>query len=92
MDIKHEMNDTKGAFYFENGEGRIAELTYTRAGESKIIIDHTEVSDDYRGKGMGKALVFFAVEFARQYELSVLPLCPYAKSVFRRYDELQDVL
>ena len=33
-----------------------------------------------------------AVEFARERSIRILPLCPFAKSVFERVPELQDVL
>lgn len=90
--VQHQENDTKGRFYFESDNNILAELTYSVAGDDKIIIDHTEVGESYRGKGLGKSLVFFATEYARRQSISVLPLCPYARSVYRRYAELRDVL
>lgn len=90
--VQHQQNGSKGRFYYESDGNLMAELTYSVAGDDKIIIDHTEVSNSFRGKGLGKALVFFATEYARKQHISVLPLCPYARSVYRRYAELRDVL
>ncbi len=73
-------------------DGREAELTFTRAGDSRIIIDHTEVDPAFRGKGIGEALVAHAVEEAKRQGLKVLPLCPFAAAQFRRHPEWQDVL
>jgi len=56
------------------------------------IIDHTEVSDALRGTGAGKKLVTEAVEYAHMYNLKILPLCPFAKSVFEKTTEFEDVL
>jgi uncharacterized protein len=67
-------------------------MTYSIAGEDKIIIDHTEVSPAYNGKGIGKKLVVEAVEFARINNIKILPLCPFARSVFARNKDLRDVL
>lgn len=67
-------------------------MTYTWAGEQKFIIDHTEVGADFSGQGIGKRLVMAAVGFARENGLKIMPLCPYAKSVFQRYSEIGDVL
>ncbi|MAO64432.1 MAG: GNAT family N-acetyltransferase [Balneola sp.] len=92
MEIQHESTDTKGTFFIEKDGKRIAEMTYSKAGTDKIIIDHTEADEAYRGEGLAKKLVFHGVEFARENELKVLPLCPYAKSVIQRNEELQDVL
>ncbi|MEX0609912.1 MAG: GNAT family N-acetyltransferase [Balneolaceae bacterium] len=92
MNIQHEESETKGAFFILNDQNkRTAELTYSKAGADKIIIDHTQISDENRGKSYGKQLVFHAVEFARSNNLKVLPLCPFAQSVFQRFPELNDV-
>jgi hypothetical protein len=67
-------------------------MTYTWAGQDKIIIDHTEVSDKLKGKGAGKQMVMKAVEFAREHHLKIIPLCPFAKSVFEKTAEIRDVI
>jgi len=92
MDIQHKDEDNKGSFFVEKNGKAKAEITYSKAGNSKIIIDHTEVSDSLRGEGVGKALVEHAVNYARENELTVIPLCPFAKSVIERNESLQDVL
>jgi len=66
-------------------------MTYTTAG-SKVIIDHTTVDDVLRGKGVGAQLVRAAVEWARKENVKLLPLCPYARSVFDKNPEYGDVL
>lgn len=92
MDIQLEQSETKGAFYIaQNGE-RLAEMTFSRAGNNLIIIDHTEVSDKLRGTGAGKQLVEAAVTFARNNQLKVLPLCPFARAVFEKNKAYSDVL
>lgn len=68
------------------------ELVYSWAGKDKFIIEHTEVDDLYSGKGIGKQLVMKAVEFARNKKVKIIPLCPYAKSLFNRIPEIGDVL
>lgn len=67
-------------------------ITYTYAGETKIIIDHTDVSDEYRGQSIGKKIVLEIVDFARTNHIKILPLCPFAKSVFDKSPEIKDVL
>lgn len=64
--IQQEETDNKGSFYFEKEGERLAEMTFSKAGPEKIIIDHTEVSDTLRGTGMGVKLVEYAVEYARK--------------------------
>jgi len=92
MEIK-QINDTKRGYFEAIEEGNEAgKMTYTWAGDSKFIIDHTEVSPDFNGKGVGKKLVMAAVEYARTNNLKIIPLCPFAKSVFDKVEEINDVL
>lgn len=92
MDIQHKTGDTKGSFFIEEDGEVKAEITYSKAGDTKIIIDHTEVSDELRGENIGKTLVEHVVNYARENKLNVIPLCPFAKSVIERDESLQDVL
>ena len=67
-------------------------MTYVWSGEDKIIIDHTGVSEKLGGKGIGKQLVHKAVEMARENQIKILPLCPFAKKVFDKTEDYKDVL
>lgn len=91
MEIKQIEHGSKGAFVIEQGNERLAELTYSKAGDKLIIIDHTDVSDKLRGQGAGKQLVMNAVEYARASNIKIIPLCPFARSVFDKTPEIADV-
>lgn len=92
MEVKHEQNGSKGVFFIEEQNRRIAQLVYVFAGETKFIIEHTEVKPGNEGKGLGKLLVQAAVDFARLKNYKILPLCPYAKAVFEKTESFKDVL
>lgn len=87
-----EYNDKKGYFYVKVDDKIEAKMTFVFAGPHKIIIDHTEVNPGNNGKGFGKRMVEQAVLFAREKELKILPLCPFAKKVFDKTPEYSDVL
>jgi predicted GNAT family acetyltransferase len=89
--IEHERSGHRGAFFLSQDGKRLAEMTYTVAG-TRVIIDHTTVDDSLRGTGMGRKLVQAAVEWAREENAQLMPLCPYAKSVFDKTPEYADVL
>ena len=91
-DVQLIINENKGAFYIEVNEKQEAMMTFVFAGEDKIIIDHTEVNSGNEGKGFGKKMVNKAVEFAREKGIKIVPLCPFAKSVFDKTPEFSDVL
>ncbi|SEF70056.1 GNAT family N-acetyltransferase [Flavobacterium urumqiense] len=87
-----EYDEKKGSFYITINDKIEAKMTFVFAGKNKIIIDHTEVNPGNNGKGYGKKLVEKAVEFAREKGISILPLCPFVKSVFDKTPEFRDVL
>jgi len=89
--VTHERKDHRGAFVIERDGKRLAEMTYTVAG-SRVIIDHTTVDDALRGTGAGKQLVEAAVQWARAEKVMLMPLCPFAKSVFDKSPAYADVL
>ncbi len=92
MNVSFEQNGSKGSFFIEENQERLATMTFSMAGDKLMIIDHTDVSDVLRGKGAGKQLVTEAVTYARNHQLKILPLCPFAKSVFDKVKEFHDVL
>jgi predicted GNAT family acetyltransferase len=91
MVIQHKQLQEKGMFYVGQDGAILAEMVYSMA-PNKMIIEHTEVDDSLAGKGVGKQLVFTAVEYARSHNIKIVPLCPFAKSVFEKVKEWQDVL
>lgn len=92
MEVLQNDNGEKGRFYILENQQQLAEMTYSWAGKDRFIIDHTEVSDQLRGKGAGYQMVLAAVEYARTHQVAIIPLCPFAKSVFEKFAELRDVL
>ena len=84
--------ESKGHFTATEDGIRAGRMTYSWAGNDKFIIDHTEVNPEFKGRGVGKLLVLEAVKFAREKQLTIIPLCPFAKSVFDKTEEIRDVL
>lgn len=73
-------------------DGAEAEMTYSRAGDGMIIIDHTYVPEALRGRKVGERLVRQAVEDARRDGIVIVPLCPFAKAQIDRHPEWRDVI
>jgi len=91
MNIVRKDDGHKGAFVIELDGRRQGMMTYSIAGDI-VIINHTEVDPALRGTGAGKQLVAAAVEWARNERRRIMPLCPFAKSVFERTPDFGDVL
>ena len=91
FEIKRTETDTGGRYHVTI-DGHEAEMTYSRAGTSTIIIDHTGVPKALSGQGVGQALVERGVLDARKEGRRIVPLCPYAKAQIEKHPEWQDVL
>lgn len=93
MQVQQKQDNNKGSFYIEEAGTTVAEITYSMTGSELMIIDHTEVADELRGKNVGQQLVNAAVEYAREKHIKIIPLCPFVKSVFdKKASAFGDVL
>ena len=59
-------------------------LEFTRPEVGLMRIEYVEVSPELRGTGLGRRLVEKAVDFAKDAELRVVPICSYARAVIIR--------
>ncbi|MEM8726438.1 MAG: GNAT family N-acetyltransferase [Pseudomonadota bacterium] len=93
LDISHEEHGQKGRYVIRpEGAGEEAELTYSRASDTLIIVDHTGVPDAFRGRGYGKLLAERVVADARENGIKIVPLCPFFKAQAQRHPEWSDVI
>ena len=92
MVVEHKRTGNKGMFYVEYENEIAAEMVYSMRSDTEMIIEHTEVSDALRGKNIGYELVHAGVEYARHHGLKIIPVCPFARSVFNKKPDFSDVL
>ena len=92
FEISEERGESKGRYVATAPGKPEAELTYSIANPHLIIVDHTGVPDEWRGMGVGKALVQRVVEDSRARGVKIVPLCPFAKAQIHKTPEWRDVL
>ncbi|MCG9791440.1 GNAT family N-acetyltransferase [Flavobacterium algicola] len=85
-------NNKGGTFKLIADEKTIGQMTFRYDSSSKIVIDHTEVDEDYNGKGFAKRLVERAIDFAKEKNSKIVPLCSFAKAYFDKHPELNDMV
>lgn len=90
--IRHIEEAARGAFVMEEAGRLVAEMTYSRASDTLVILEHTHVDDSLRGEGVGRRLLDQAVAWARKHRLTLSATCPYAKSQFDKDPSIRDVL
>ena len=67
-------------------DGELAELIYrTRAG--RLILMHTGVPESVSGRGIGGELVRAAISKAAAEGMTVVPVCPFARSWLERHPD-----
>jgi uncharacterized protein len=85
--IQLSLNDNgRGAFFIEVDDQRKAEMEIGISG-SNLTVYHTEVADELKGQGIAAKLLTTMVEYAREHELKVIPLCPYVHAQFKRHPD-----
>lgn len=92
MEIEIIERETKGFARATKDGVKTGAMTYSIPGSDFIIIDHTEVEEAFKGQGVGKQMLDALVEMAREKELQILPLCPFANAMFKKFDAINDVL
>lgn len=91
MNIQHKESGRHSMFYVEKDGDVVAEIVYTKRGEDTLVIEHTEVDEKLQGQHVGFELVKKTVEYARSHGLKISPACPFAKAVFDKRADFQDV-
>ncbi len=88
----NEVQNNQQAKQFElHSDGQLAFLKYQSTG-SQLLLIHTEVPKELEGKGVGSALAKAGLEYARQNQLKVIPICPFVQSYLKRHPEYQDLV
>lgn len=90
--IKKEDNGKNGRFTIYENDQLAGKMTFDWVEDGHISIDHTGVDEAFGGKGFAKKLFLKAVEFAREENLKITPICPYVKAQFEKSEEFNDVL
>jgi predicted GNAT family acetyltransferase len=84
-------NREKQRFEADLGDGTVAIADYELSAD-RIIFTHTHVPPQHEGKGIGSAVIRFALNSARERGLKVVPICPFFAAYIRRHPEEQDLL
>jgi predicted GNAT family acetyltransferase len=84
-------NPEKQRFEADLGDGSFAIAEYKRI-DDEIVFTHTQVPPQHEGRGIGSALIRFALHSARERGLKVIPVCPFFAAYFEKHAEEHDLL
>lgn len=72
--------------YRKNGH-KDAELTMKRVDDDLFNANHTGVPKSMGGQGIGKALIKFMGDHAREHNYRVIPGCPFVGAMWKRHPD-----
>lgn len=64
-------------------DGQLSKLDYIEDGDT-IVMTHVGVHPEHRGGGVAGRITQVAMEYAKQRNLRVIPMCSYVASYIRR--------
>jgi predicted GNAT family acetyltransferase len=73
-------------------DGSRAGLAEFVDADGRRIFTHTEVDDEYSGKGLAGELVAHALDATREAGLRVVPMCDYVRGYVEKHDEYADLV
>ncbi|MFU2047065.1 GNAT family N-acetyltransferase [Avibacterium avium] len=85
MNIQHQQNQQDGEFFVLDEQGqKVAKLTYYFIDAHSINANHTYVSESLRGQGVADKLYQALVQFVREHQLNLVPICSYIAKKWQR--------
>lgn len=91
--IENKLEENVGEFFYQEGEKVLAKMTYIiDTDEKTMTINHTQVDETLKGRGIGALLVEKGILFARRNNYKIVPLCPFVATLINRKPEWQDVI
>lgn len=91
QDIEYSFQSDGLAVVASHHGSIVGRISYVRIGLDKIMIENTSVEPEYRNRKIGLTLVRNVVEMARAQQRKVITMCPFARAMFNRYSEFDDI-
>lgn len=91
MQVEVRDNPAEGRFEVV-ADGKVAGISTYRMHPDAVVLRHTEVEPEYRGKGLGEELARGALDQVRARGAKVVPECPFILSFIQRHVEYADLV
>jgi uncharacterized protein len=91
--VETAVSDNPARHRYEiTADGELAGFTVYELRPEVIAFMHTEIGDEYGGRGLGSILIRCTLDDVRARGLSVLPYCPFVRSWLERHDDYVDLV
>jgi predicted GNAT family acetyltransferase len=85
-------DNVDGRRYEIRSDGELAGFLTYRLHPGLIELVHTEIDEEFEGRGLGSQLISFALQDARERGLAVLPFCPFVNDYMQRHPQYVDLV
>jgi predicted GNAT family acetyltransferase len=72
-------------------EESTAFIEFKLSGKTLFLI-HTEVPSELEGKGVGGAIVQKTLQYAKENDYKIVPICPFVQSYLERHKEWKEII
>lgn len=79
------------AYLIEVGDDLAGRAEY-RMISGRRVFTHTEVADEFAGRGLASKVARFALDDMRDQGIAVVPLCPFFAAYIRRHPEYEPIV
>ena len=86
-DYGNQVEHLAGEHHFVVTLGEEKALLEYRLLGGEMVLLHTEVPPAWEGRGIGTSLAHAALEYAREGNLTVAPMCPFVQAYLREHPE-----
>ena len=86
------VDNPKERRYEAHVDGAVAGYVFYHRRDGEIVVIHTEVLEEFEGRGVGSRLVSGALDDIRVQGLSVVPMCPFTRGYIERHPEYADLV
>lgn len=91
--VRIEIADNADEKRYEiRSDGELAGFLTYRLHSDLIELVHTEIDEEFEGRGLGSQLISFALDDARKRGLAVLPFCPFVNDYIQRHRQYVDLV
>lgn len=88
-DVRHNKEQQRYEILVDDNVAGYA--AYVDDSENKVRdFNHTVVEDDYRGQGLSKPLIQFALEDTQEFGYTVIPSCSAVAGFIKKNPQFQD--
>ncbi|MBC7890972.1 MAG: N-acetyltransferase [Sphingobacteriaceae bacterium] len=73
-------------------DGKLSVVEYQQRDAHTLALTHTEVDPALEGHGVGSAMVKGVLDYLRENNLRLVPLCPFVRTYLQRHPDYQDLV